>query len=786
MAMGEYAYTLQEESNEMYDDDFEYGEITSPDEMTLPMTFDEEPETLEPEVINTAYSIETLKNKAVWVNWQYQIKDGRKTKIPKNAKTRGNAMSNNSETWSDYATALNATKKFGYDGIGVMFAPLDNGYAVCGIDIDAHHREDNELATEVMELFNATYAETSPSGNGYHVLFVAQLSKLPIVNGKLDSKYYYKNPHNELECYISGVTNRYFTFTGNQVSTTDNLSDQTDKLLTFLERYMIKPVKTIQTNEKTPVSQSETTTAIMPVSLTDTELLEKARTAKNSKNFIALYDNGDISAYNNDHSSADLALCNMLAFWLQGDTEKIDTAFRNSALMRDKWLRDDYRTATIGYAIAHCHGEYYKPPQPKSTTHTKTTKPAPDKKPELNFELFCQFLHTKGYNIRYNEITHYYEYTGFKAKSVEHLPETVPTILAEEMRPVFSYISKSKIIDYITWYATNNRFNPILERIDKERTEKGWDGVDRIQYIFDIFGIDETDTLSRVLIRKWLIQAYCGLHNTIEQPFSLDIVLVFQGGQGKGKTTFFEHLAIDEQYFGGGLTLDPRNKDSIMQATSKWISELGEIGSTMKKDMDSVKAFITNSKDEYRVPYGKALLRYPRITSFVGTVNDEKFLIDQTGNRRFATIPLKTDIIIDYETQVETFNSLQLWVQVAEIVEQEIANNKKYSKVFRLTQAEISALEIRNNSFLKPMKGEQEVLDVLAENSTPCKGMVCDKEDMTVTDFIQRNDILKKFSAVAVGKILDKYGYPATKKRINGIVTQVRCGLPYRHLPYHC
>ena len=73
----------------------------------------------------------------------------------------------------------------------------------------------------------------------------------------------------------------------------------------------------------------------------------------------------------------------------------------------------------------------------------------------------------------------------------------------------------------------------------------------------------------------------------------------------------------------------------------------------MRKDMDTVKAFLTKSTDEYRIPYGKASLHYPRITSFVGTVNDEQFLIDQTGNRRFVTIPLPPDLVIDYNTQIK-------------------------------------------------------------------------------------------------------------------------------------
>ncbi|MDE6425723.1 MAG: virulence-associated E family protein [Ruminococcus sp.] len=84
--------------------------------------------------------------------------------------------------------------------------------------------------------------------------------------------------------------------------------------------------------------------------------------------------------------------------------------------------------------------------------------------------------------------------------------------------------------------------------------------------------------------------------------------------------------------------------------------------------IDSVKAFLSRSTDEYRTPYGKAMLQYPRVTSFVGTVNDEQFLVDQTGKRRFATVPLAHDLEIDYETQIKPFNALQLWSQVYQLV----------------------------------------------------------------------------------------------------------------------
>ena len=277
------------------------------------------------------------------------------------------------------------------------------------------------------------------------------------------------------------------------------------------------------------------------------------------------------------------------------------------------------------------------------------------------------------------------------------------------------------------------------------------------------------------------MQTGCALFNVIECPFSLDIILIFKGRQGIGKTRFFEKLALKSQFFGEGICLDPRDKDSVMQATSKWISELGEIGSTMRKDMDSVKEFLSKSTDEYRTPYGKASLHYPRMTSFVGTVNDDEFLIDQTGNRRFVTIPLPLDLVIDYETQIKPFDALQLWSQVYELIK-----DKDKASCFRLTEDEKRQLEKRNSAFVKPMKAECEVLDILEEQQTQEQGYICTFKEMTVTEFIRIHNL--KYDARTIGQVLKKYGYESKLKKEKGKVSRV-IKFPFKHWngsnPYH-
>ena len=392
----------------------------------------------------------------------------------------------------------------------------------------------------------------------------------------------------------------------------------------------------------------------------------------------------------------------------------------------------------------------------------------------LTIENLKNYMKMKGYSVQYNIIKHSLEYSGFRGHSATYLPETAPTIIYNELQTEFEKCNTNKIADMLLVIATNNRVNPIRDII----TSAKWDGKDRIEEIYNIFGISKEDKLSREIIKKWLMQAVCGLFNDDEHPFSLDLILVFKGKQGIGKTRFFEHLAMFPKYFGEGVCIDPRNKDSIIQATSNWLCELGEIGSTMKKDMDSVKAMLTKANDEYRLPYGRTTLKFPRMTSFVGTVNDDKFLIDQTGNRRFATVPISDDVHIDYNTQIRPFNALQLWAQVYRIVQEEIAKGETIASCFRLDPEMKEELDIRNEEYTKSMKAEDEVIDILArlnmEKSISSSNFMVKDEYMTVTEFMKQHTELNKYTAEQISKVLGKLGYESQRKRIDGKVTRLK------------
>ena len=108
--------------------------------------------------------------------------------------------------------------------------------------------------------------------------------------------------------------------------------------------------------------------------LSDEEILEKCRSAKNAGKFYDLYDKGDISNHGDDNSVADLALISLMAFYTQCP-EQLDRLFRQSKLMRDKWEREDYRNRTIQNALALIKETYQGPHEQKEDKSSDKESP---------------------------------------------------------------------------------------------------------------------------------------------------------------------------------------------------------------------------------------------------------------------------------------------------------------------------------------------------------------------------------------------------------------------------
>ena len=381
------------------------------------------------------------------------------------------------------------------------------------------------------------------------------------------------------------------------------------------------------------------------------------------------------------------------------------------------------------------------------------------KKPYFKIENLERELERLHYEVKFNQITNSKAIFKDGIRISKQEANEIPTTLYSDFCDKYKGININLIGLYLNTISKKHKYNPVLDLFNANQ----WDKQDHLTKICDVLNIATDDTLSRTLLLKWIWQGHALLRNNEITPFGADGVLTLAGNQGIGKTSVIRHLSIMEtaEFFREGQKLSSFDKDTERRCITTWIAELGEIDTTFKfADMGMLKAFITKSFDEYRLPYGREDEQSARRANFAATVNGDKFLIDPTGNRRFWTIPIKS---IDLDG-LQEINALQVWLQVWE------QYAKHNLQGFRLTKEEQKQLSERNGLHEKGITSEAEILDILDEARTKNYEFIY----MTVSEFKGKYDRLRSYSVTQIGKALDKLGIEQTKKKINGMPSRVR------------
>ena len=216
---------------------------------------------------------------------------------------------------------------------------------------------------------------------------------------------------------------------------------------------------------------------------------------------------------------------------------------------------------------------------------------------------------------------------------------------------------------YLPTIIDASSYNPLMEMVKS----KPWDGIDRISKVSNCLISDDDKNYKNEVTKRWLIQCVASWDYIKDCPIDgvlarFENVLTLVGKQGLSKTKYFEMLLpkLHRKYMISGISLDTHDKDSVKLSICSGICELGELDSTFKKDIGSLKAFLSKPVDKMRLPYAKAEISFKRRTSFCASVNDTEFLVDPTGNRRFQPINLKS---INYNEYTK-IDKQQLWSQV--------------------------------------------------------------------------------------------------------------------------
>lgn len=270
-----------------------------------------------------------------WIMWKYEERNGKRTKVPYQP-TGELAQPNNRRTWSTFHTAVKFYNEQPdvFSGIGFVFSKDDD---FIGVDID-HCIVDgkiNEFAQSIIDELDS-YTEISPSLSGIHIIVRGSLPQSILGTGRKSVKH-------GIELYQCG---RFFTMSSNKENDNDQIFDRTDELQEIFDKYFDN-----SDLDESPVRLNEYQND--EIKMSNDQLWQKMFDSRSGAEIKSLYEGKLI---NDDHSSSDLALCNHLAFWTGKSATRMDSMFRESGLMRDKWdLKRGtflYGEMTIAKAIA--------------------------------------------------------------------------------------------------------------------------------------------------------------------------------------------------------------------------------------------------------------------------------------------------------------------------------------------------------------------------------------------------------------------------------------------------
>jgi hypothetical protein len=302
--------------------------------------------------------------------------------------------------------------------------------------------------------------------------------------------------------------------------------------------------------------------------------------------------------------------------------------------------------------------------------------------------------------------------------------------------------------------STLSPFHPVrdyLERLDR------FDGESLIDtQLAGALGLEEGADFELELVRRWLISAVA---RAMEPGCQADSMLVLQGKQGLGKSTFFSVLAGDT-LFSEFSRRDMRDeKDGAMKILRGWIIEWAELAAIKgESNIEAVKGFITRRIERFRPPYGHTFEDAPRSCVFGGTTNEDVFLQDDTGNRRFWPVRIVKPINIAWFEA----NRDRLWAEAKALY--------KSGEAWHLDQELSEVLEQHSERFV----GD----DIDDAWSPITSGWIGVRQSVSIdallTDAIgMRPENIERKHQMRVGKILRRLGWMRVRTRRNGTLEWV-------------
>ena len=265
-----------------------------------------------------------------------------------------------------------------------------------------------------------------------------------------------------------------------------------------------------------------------------------------------------------------------------------------------------------------------------------------------------------------------------KVHGVSQWVDTDDAALRYYLERTYGLASKDRIFDAVNVVALKSSFHPVRDYL----SSCTWDGVPRVDtLLIDYLGAED-NAYTRAVTRKTLVAAVARI---FRPGIKFDYMLTLRGRQGLGKSSFIAKLAGD--WFSDTFTT-MQGKDAYEQVQGVWIMEIGELAGMRKAEVETIKLYISKRVDRFRPAYGRRTQEFPRQCIFIGSTNENQFLRDTTGNRRFWVVDTPNEPKRDFWEELTPETVHLIWAEAVELY-------KKGEKLYLSKELEKQAREIQ-------------------------------------------------------------------------------------------
>ena len=265
-----------------------------------------------------------------------------------------------------------------------------------------------------------------------------------------------------------------------------------------------------------------------------------------------------------------------------------------------------------------------------------------------------------------------------KTKGASQWVDADDAALRYYLERVYGLTGKDRIFDAVNVVAQEQSFHPVRDYLN----DCTWDGVPRVETLLVDYLGAEDNPYTRAVTRKTLVAAVA---RVFRPGVKFDYMLTLRGRQGLGKSALIAKLG--GKWFSDSFTT-LQGKDAYEQVQGVWIMEVGELAGMRKAEAETIKLYISKQVDRFRPAYGRRLQEFPRQCVFIGTTNEQQFLRDTTGNRRFWVVDTPNEPSRDLWAELTDETVRLIWAEAVEFF-------KKGEKLYLPKEIEKMAREVQ-------------------------------------------------------------------------------------------